>query len=77
VIAAIAFLKKHLNIRTEIKGPNREDIYEIPLEIHSGPWCMRVHGPAEPLESGIERCDSSEDGCFWGGESPKYESKDK
>lgn len=30
---AIAFLKKHLNIRTEIKGLDREDIYEIPLEV--------------------------------------------
>jgi len=29
---AIIFLKKHLNIRSEIKGVNREDIYEIPLE---------------------------------------------
>lgn len=26
------FLKKHLNIRTEIHGMNREDIYEIPLD---------------------------------------------
>jgi len=30
---AVAFLKKHLNIRTEIKGFDREDIYEIPLEV--------------------------------------------
>jgi ATP-dependent DNA helicase RecG len=30
---AIAFLKKHLNIRTEIKGLDRKDIYEIPLEV--------------------------------------------
>jgi len=29
---AIVFLKKHLNVRSEIKGVNREDIYEIPLE---------------------------------------------
>lgn len=29
---AILFLKKHLNIRSEIKGVNREDIFEIPLE---------------------------------------------
>ncbi|TET32858.1 MAG: winged helix-turn-helix transcriptional regulator [Planctomycetota bacterium] len=29
---AVAFLKKHLNIRSEIRGVNREDIYEIPLE---------------------------------------------
>ena len=29
---AIFFLKKHLNRRSEIKGVNREDIYEIPLE---------------------------------------------
>lgn len=29
---AIFFLKKHLNIRSEIKGINREDIYEIPIE---------------------------------------------
>jgi len=28
----IMFLKKHLNLRSEIKGVNREDIYEIPLE---------------------------------------------
>jgi len=26
------FLKKHLNVRSEIKGMKREDIYEIPLE---------------------------------------------
>jgi ATP-dependent DNA helicase RecG len=30
---AVAFLKKHLNIRTDIKGFDREDIYEIPLEV--------------------------------------------
>jgi ATP-dependent DNA helicase RecG len=30
---AVAFLEKHLNIRTEIKGFDREDIYEIPLEV--------------------------------------------
>jgi ATP-dependent DNA helicase RecG len=29
---AITFIKKHLNVRSEIKGVNREDIYEIPLE---------------------------------------------
>ena len=29
---AVFFLKKHLNLRSEIKGVNREDIYEIPLE---------------------------------------------
>jgi ATP-dependent DNA helicase RecG len=29
---AVAFLKKHLNVRTEIKGFDRDDIYEIPLE---------------------------------------------
>ncbi len=29
---AILFLKKHLNVRSEIRGVNREDIYEIPLE---------------------------------------------
>ncbi|MDD5617009.1 MAG: helix-turn-helix domain-containing protein [Candidatus Methanoperedens sp.] len=29
---AIFFIKKHLNIRSEIKGVNREDIYEIPIE---------------------------------------------
>ena len=29
---AAAFLMKHLNIRSEIKGVNREDAYEIPLE---------------------------------------------
>lgn len=28
---AILFIEKHLNIRSEIKGVNREDIYEIPL----------------------------------------------
>ena len=30
---AVAFLQKHLNIRTEIKGFDRKDIYEIPLEV--------------------------------------------
>lgn len=30
---AIAFLEKHLNIRSEIRGVNREDIYAIPLEV--------------------------------------------
>jgi ATP-dependent DNA helicase RecG len=30
---AVAFLKKHLNIRSEIRGLDREDIYEIPLEV--------------------------------------------
>lgn len=30
---AIDFLKKHLNIRSEIRGVDREDIYEIPLEV--------------------------------------------
>ncbi|MBU4077600.1 MAG: helix-turn-helix domain-containing protein [Euryarchaeota archaeon] len=29
---AIFFLRKHLNVRSEIKGVNREDIYEIPIE---------------------------------------------
>jgi ATP-dependent DNA helicase RecG len=29
---AVAFLKKHLNVRSEIRGVNRYDIYEIPLE---------------------------------------------
>ena len=29
---AITFLKKHLNVRSEIKGVNRTDIYEIPIE---------------------------------------------
>jgi len=29
---AIAFLKKHLNTRSEIRGVNRHDIFEIPLE---------------------------------------------
>ena len=29
---AETFLQKHLNVRSEIKGFNREDIYEIPLE---------------------------------------------
>lgn len=30
---AITFLQKHLNVRSEIRGVNREDIYEIPLEV--------------------------------------------
>lgn len=30
---AVFFLKKHLNIRTEIKGFDRKDIYEIPLDV--------------------------------------------
>lgn len=30
---AVTFLKKHLNVRSEIRGVNREDIYEIPLEV--------------------------------------------
>ncbi len=30
---AVAFLKRHLNVRSEIRGVNREDIYEIPLEV--------------------------------------------
>ncbi|MGD0234560.1 MAG: helix-turn-helix domain-containing protein [Syntrophorhabdales bacterium] len=30
---AVAFLKKHLNVRSEIRGLNRKDIYEIPLEV--------------------------------------------
>ncbi|MCF7887650.1 MAG: helix-turn-helix domain-containing protein [Candidatus Omnitrophica bacterium] len=29
---AVVFLKKHLNIRSEIRGVNRYDIYEIPLD---------------------------------------------
>ncbi|MDR1057418.1 MAG: hypothetical protein LBL17_02480 [Coxiellaceae bacterium] len=29
---AMIFLQKHLNVRSEIKGVNRRDIYEIPLE---------------------------------------------
>lgn len=29
---AVAFLQKHLNIRSEIRGVNRHDIYEIPLD---------------------------------------------
>lgn len=29
---AVTFLQKHLNVRSEIKGVNRQDIYEIPLE---------------------------------------------
>lgn len=30
---AVAFLKKHLNIRSDIKGFDRKDIYEIPLDV--------------------------------------------
>ncbi|MBP7232985.1 MAG: putative DNA binding domain-containing protein [Syntrophaceae bacterium] len=30
---AVLFLKKHLNVRSVIRGVNREDIYEIPLEV--------------------------------------------
>ncbi|MFH1706951.1 MAG: ATP-binding protein [Planctomycetota bacterium] len=30
---AVTFLRKHLNLRTEIRGFDREDIYEIPLEV--------------------------------------------
>jgi ATP-dependent DNA helicase RecG len=29
---AMIFLERHLNVRTEIKGLDREDIYEVPLE---------------------------------------------
>ncbi len=29
---AVAFLKKHLNVRSEIRGVDRFDIYEIPLD---------------------------------------------
>jgi ATP-dependent DNA helicase RecG len=29
----VAFLKKHLNVRSEIRGVDREDIYEILLEV--------------------------------------------
>ena len=29
---AVAFLRKHLNVRSEIRGVDREDIYEIPIE---------------------------------------------
>ncbi len=29
---AVNFLKKHLNVRSEIRGVNRADIYEIPLD---------------------------------------------
>ncbi len=29
---AIIFLEKHLNVRSEIQGVNRKDIYEIPIE---------------------------------------------
>ena len=31
--AAVFFFKKHLNRRSVIKGVNREDVYEIPLEV--------------------------------------------
>lgn len=30
---AISFIMKHLNVRSEIRGVNRYDIYEIPLEV--------------------------------------------
>ena len=30
---AVGFLQKHLNVRSEILGVNREDIYEIPIEV--------------------------------------------
>ena len=30
---AMAFIRKHLNIRSEIEGVNRYDIYEIPIEV--------------------------------------------
>ena len=30
---SLKFLKKHLNIRSEIKGIKREDTYEIPIEV--------------------------------------------
>ena len=30
---AMTFIKRHLNVRSEIKGVNRHDIYEIPLEV--------------------------------------------
>ncbi len=30
---AMAFIRKHLNVRSEIQGVNREDIYEIPIEV--------------------------------------------
>jgi len=30
---AVTFLQKHLNVRSEIHGVDREDIYEIPLEV--------------------------------------------
>ena len=29
---SMAFLKKHLNVRSEIRGLNRHDIYEIPID---------------------------------------------
>jgi ATP-dependent DNA helicase RecG len=29
----VTFLKKHLNVRSEIRGLNREDIYEISIEV--------------------------------------------
>jgi len=31
-VEAVAFLKKHLNVRSEIRGVDRFDIYEIPLD---------------------------------------------
>jgi len=30
---AVGFLQKHLNVRSEIRGVNRQDIYEIPIEV--------------------------------------------
>ena len=30
---AVAFLKRHMNVRSEIRGVNRKDIYEIPVEV--------------------------------------------
>jgi ATP-dependent DNA helicase RecG len=30
---AVGFLQKHLNVRSEILGVNRQDIYEIPIEV--------------------------------------------
>jgi len=30
---AMEFIKRHLNVRSEIRGVNRYDIYEIPLEV--------------------------------------------
>ncbi len=34
---AIMFLKKHLNVRSEIKGVDQEDIYEIPWKSYGRP----------------------------------------